>query len=108
MTPKQAALLGFARKASKLVSGEAAAEAVLKKGQARLVILADDISPNMYKRYSLWCQDEGVPLIMGDNKVSLGTALGLSPRSVIAITDENFARSILAAGGDGPEEIRIP
>ncbi len=99
MTPKQLALLGFARKAKKLVSGEAASEAVLKKGQASLVILAEDISPNLSKRYSLWCQDEGVPLILGDNKVSLGTALGLSPRSVIAVTDENFARSILSAGG---------
>ena len=100
MTPKQSALLGFARKAKKLVSGEAACEVVLKKGQARLVILAKDVSPNLHKRYSLWCQDEGVPLILAGDKVSLGTALGLSPRTVIALTDENFARSILAARGN--------
>jgi len=99
LNPKAAGLLGFARKAKKLVSGEAAAEVALKKGQARLLILAEDISPNLQKRYTLWCRDEGVPLLSGDTKLNLGLALGLSPRTVIVVTDENFAQSILRSGG---------
>lgn len=99
MNPKVAGLLGFARKGKKLVSGEAAAEAALKKGQAKLVILAEDISPNLQKRYTHWCRDEGVPLVSGETKLKLGLALGLSPRTVIVVTDENFAKSIIEAGG---------
>ena len=99
MDPKIAALLGFARKANKLVSGESAAVAILKKGQAGLVILAEDISPNLHKKYALWCADEGIPLISTGTKHDLGMNIGLSPRSVIVVTDDKFAQSILQTGG---------
>ncbi|HWJ03352.1 MAG TPA: L7Ae/L30e/S12e/Gadd45 family ribosomal protein [Verrucomicrobiae bacterium] len=99
MNDKVTALLGFASKAKKLVSGESAVDAILKKGQARLIILAEDVSPNFIRKYTLWCKDEDVPVLSFGTKISLGIAVGLSPRGVIAVTDENFAQGILNAGG---------
>ncbi len=88
-------LLGFAQKARKLVAGESAVEAMLKRGIVRLVILAEDL-PEKRKSYWLrWCNDLNVdhPLILG-TKEELGKALGLSPRSIIAITDTQMAQAI--------------
>ncbi len=99
MEQKVLVLLGFAQKAKKLVSGEAAAEALLKKSQARLVILANDISENLRKKYTLWAADQSVPVITAGPKQELGLAIGQSPRTVIVVTDNNFAQSILHAGG---------
>jgi ribosomal protein L7Ae-like RNA K-turn-binding protein len=99
MEQKVLALLGFAQKAKKLVSGESAAEALLKKNQAKLIVLADDISANVRKKYTLWAGDQNVPLITGGPKLQLGMAIGQSPRTVIVVTDNNFAQSILHAGG---------
>lgn len=99
MDPKVAGLLGFARKANKLVSGEAAAQVALKKGRAKLVIMAEDVSSNLHRRYSLWCIDIDVPIVTSGTKLLLGLALGQSPRSIVVITDDNFARSILRTGG---------
>ena len=99
MNSKVATLLGFASKAKKLVSGESAVEAILKKGQARLLVLAADISPNLHRKYALWAEDLSVPILCMGTKQELGIAMGMSPRSVIAVTDDNFAKSILDTGG---------
>lgn len=99
MHSKISALLGFASKAKKLVSGESAVEAILKKKQARLLILAEDVSDNVRTKYIHWCADENIPVLTQGTKRTLGVCIGLSPRSVIAITDEKFAQSILQVGG---------
>ncbi|QGG48219.1 L7Ae/L30e/S12e/Gadd45 family ribosomal protein [Heliorestis convoluta] len=88
------ALLGFARRAKQIASGETAVEANLKKGKVALLIMANDGSPHAIEKYNLWCQDLGIKTIQVGTKASLGIALGQSPRTIVAVLDEGFARAI--------------
>ncbi|MDA8443043.1 MAG: ribosomal L7Ae/L30e/S12e/Gadd45 family protein [Peptococcaceae bacterium] len=104
MQAKVAALLGFASKSKKLVSGESAAEAMLKKGKAKLVILAADLAVNSQVKYRQWCTDLGVPVLIMGTKQVLGISIGLSPRSIVVVTDGKFAQSILQVEGSLAKE----
>ncbi|MBZ4654475.1 MAG: ribosomal protein L7Ae/L30e/S12e/Gadd45 [Peptococcaceae bacterium] len=91
-------LLGFAKKAGKLVSGESAVEAMLKRGIVTLVILAEDLPE---KRKSYWlrrCDHLNVDSLTLGTKDELGRALGLSPRSILAVTDTQMAQAIKLKG----------
>ncbi|MDD2420756.1 MAG: ribosomal L7Ae/L30e/S12e/Gadd45 family protein [Heliobacteriaceae bacterium] len=94
MLTKIHALLGLARRAGKLVSGESAVEANLRNGKTKLLILAEDLSPLAAQKYQLWGRDLGIPVLTFGEKASLGLAVGQSPRALVAILDEGFARAI--------------
>ncbi|WP_227766600.1 L7Ae/L30e/S12e/Gadd45 family ribosomal protein [Zhaonella formicivorans] len=87
------ALLGFAQKAGKLVSGDNTCRAKFKK--IHLIVLASDCSPATNEYYRALCHREKKPILTMGNRVELGTAIGKSPRTVLGITDVNFARQIL-------------
>lgn len=89
-------LLGIARRAGKITSGESQVEAMLKKGKGSLLILAED-APGTHKKYSKWAEDLGLPVLIAGTKAELGIAIGLSPRSTILIMDDGFAKAILKA-----------
>lgn len=95
LNPDTLTLLGFAQKSNKLVSGDSAVEALLKKHKIKLLILAADLSTNRQKHYINWSNDIKIPCLIGGNKVELGIALGVSPRAVIGIIDEQMANAIL-------------
>ncbi|HWQ70823.1 MAG TPA: L7Ae/L30e/S12e/Gadd45 family ribosomal protein [Desulfitobacteriaceae bacterium] len=90
--------LGMARRAGKIISGESQVEAMLKKNKGQLLILAED-APNVQKKYEQWAHDLKIPIIVFGTKNELGIALGLSPRSVILVMDDGFAKAILKARG---------
>ena len=96
-------LAGLARRAGKAVSGEFSAEEALKKGKARLVILAEDASENTKKKFADRCAYRRTELISYGSKASLGQALGQEERAVLAITDEGFAAAVLKAFHDNKE-----
>ena len=76
-------MLGLATKAGKVVSGEFATDKSVKGGKAWLVIVSEDASDNTRKMFSNMCEF-----------YELGHAIGKAMRSSLAITDENFAKSI--------------
>jgi ribosomal protein L7Ae-like RNA K-turn-binding protein len=88
----------MARRAGKIVSGESQVEAILKKNKGQLLILAED-APSVQKKYRQWAGDLKIPIIIFGTKQELGIALGLSPRSVILVMDDGFAKAILKARG---------
>jgi len=92
---KVAAYLGFAQRAKKLVSGDSAAEAILNQGRARLIIIAEDASPRTRKNFCFRAGEEGIPVLVLGTKAVLGSIIGRSPRSVLVVTDQHFADSIL-------------
>ena len=65
---KVLSLLGLAKKAGKLKSGEYCVETEIKKGRAKLVIVALDASENTKKSYSDMCNYKKVPIIFYENK----------------------------------------
>ena len=87
-------LIGLARRAGRLSAGETAAMADVKAGKAYLVIVAGDASANTAKLFKDKCAYRSVPLIRFGEKEELGKATGKAAISVIALTDEGFAKSI--------------
>ena len=86
--------LGLATKAGKLVSGEFMTEKSVKEGKAKVVIVAGDASDNTKKMFYNMCKFYEVPLYFYGTKDELGHAIGKAMRSSLAITDENFAKSV--------------
>lgn len=103
MSQKGYDFLGLAQRAGQLQSGDAAVEAIIKKGKAKLVILAVDASDRTKEHFKNLAQYKKVPWVEGGHKMSIGIALGKSPRSVVVITEDGFSRSLvrLFSGDEG-------
>ena len=88
-------MLGLAMKAGKVVSGEFATDKSVKSNKAWLVIVSEDASDNTKKMFSNMCEFYKVPRYFYGTKEKLGHTIGKAMRSSLAITDENFAKSIM-------------
>ena len=84
-------LLGFAQKAGCLFGGSDVVAQAVSRGQARLVLLAWDLSDNSYRRF--W--QRKMQVWRFGTKQQLGQAVGKPPRGIWALQDENFCRGIL-------------
>lgn len=96
MTDRILSMIGLARKAGKLVSGEYLCEDAVRKGKACLVILASDAAKNSSKNLTDSTNYYKVPLAVYGTKESLGKAIGCEMRAAVAITDPGFAQKILS------------
>lgn len=94
-------VLGFARAAGKIASGDGAAERALRQGRAALVVLAADAGGATVRRFRHLCALHGVPYIQWGRKTELGRWLGERPRAVLAVCDAHFARLLTKALGGG-------
>ncbi|NLK50905.1 MAG: hypothetical protein GX295_00445 [Syntrophomonadaceae bacterium] len=92
---KWRALLGFGFRSGKVITGTEATRSLLKKGQARLVWLAENASPRTQREFTQVCEENGVDWIVFSKKEILGLCTGQSPRAVLAIIDHQLARAIL-------------
>ena len=96
-------LVGIARRAGNLFPGENQVTNAMKHQLVRLIILAADAGPSLYRKYHLWAQDLSVPIVQIGTKVELGHAIGMGPHAVVAISDAALAEKILeqvkSAGG---------
>lgn len=97
------ALLGLAQRAGAVVKGTEATRSALRRGEARLVLLAEDGSGTQREKVVPLAEARGVPWrILGD-QASLGRAVGSGPLSSVAVTRSGFARKIETMFGDGLE-----
>ena len=87
-------LLGLARRAGKLQSGEFSVENAVRDGSAELVIIAEDASKNTEKLFFDKCSYYHVPVRSFGTKDTLGAALGKELRASIAVNDKGFAASL--------------
>ncbi len=90
-------LIGLARKAGLVDSGDAAVRRSIGRGRARLVILAGDAARGTREVFGRLARDAGIPLVLYGTRESLGMILGKPIRSVVAVADDNFARGIVKA-----------
>lgn len=87
-------LLGLCRRAGKLTIGCEAVKGSVLKGEARLVILAEDISKHTQQDVLFHAKQAGTPFVQaGCGKDALGAALG-KYASVIAVNDTGFAKKL--------------
>lgn len=91
---KVLSMLGLAKRAGKVVSGEFSVEKAVRSGKAYLVIVAEDSSANTRKNFTNMCTYYKLPLIFIGTKEILGHAIGCESRASVAVTDSGFARSI--------------
>jgi len=92
---KLLALLGFARKAGKLVSGDETCEINLKRKKVRLILLASDASEKTRERWQRLSVSHKVPCHEILSKEELSMAIGQGNRSVVAVTDAGFAGQMI-------------
>lgn len=87
-------LLGLARRAGKIVSGEAFVLAQLKSHKIKLIFLASDTAKKTATKIKTKCCFYQVEVVDLFDRQQLSAATNLA-RSVIGITDEGFAKKIL-------------
>lgn len=94
MTDKALSMIGLATKAGKIVSGEFAVTAAVRKHQAYLVVVALDASDNTRKSYNDMCTYHHIPLRFYGTLEDLGLYTGKGFRASLAVMDEGFADTI--------------
>ena len=87
-------LLGLCKRAGKLAAGEVAAEQAVRGKKAYLLILAEDASKNTKKKFNNSAAYYELALAEIGTKEELGRAIGADMRSIIAITEEGFAKKL--------------
>lgn len=92
---KVLSMVGLAKKAGKVVSGEFSTEKAVKENKAQLVIVATDSSDNTKKMFSNMCDYYQVPLFFYSDKETLGHAIGNEFRASLAVIDTGFANTII-------------
>jgi len=96
---KALSFLGLARRAGKIASGEFQTEEAVKKGKARLVIVASDASDNTKKKFRNMCTWHHVQMFCFSDRTTLGSCIGCGDRSSIAILDDGFSEAVEKALG---------
>lgn len=95
MNNKFYSILGLAQKARGIVSGEDMCSKTIASNKALFVIIASDASDNTKKKFVNMCKYRNVNYKFYGDKESLGKALGKIQRSVIAVIDVNFKKSLI-------------
>lgn len=87
-------LLGLAQRAQLLVSGNFPVEEALKAGQVKAIIITTDASTKTAERFEKISAEKSLPLIRALTKETLGQCLGKDSRTVAAVLDAGFLKSI--------------
>ncbi len=86
-------LLGLAQRAGRLISGEELVVDAIRKGQAKLVFLAQDAGPNLIKKITDKSKTYQVEVVTAFSTLELSIAVGKS-RKVLAVTDAGFTKKM--------------
>jgi len=85
-------MLGLTLRAGKLVCGEQAVHELCSTGRARCIFLANDAGDNTVKKVERYAESSSLPiLILSEDKMILGRALGRKTCAVCAISDIGMA-----------------
>lgn len=87
-------LIGLAMRAGKVVSGDENVFKSIQKGQAKLVVIAEDAAENTKKKFSDKCQYYKAPYLCFGTMAELGNSIGKHERAVLAISDNGFVKGL--------------
>ena len=87
-------LLGLAKRAGMICSGESRCKDSVRFGSAYLVIIATDTGVNTRKSITDSCKFYEVPYYEIGTMVDNGHAIGNEFNAVMSVTDQGFAKSI--------------
>lgn len=98
-TDKTRAMLGLCMRSGNCVSGDMQVESAIRKNTARLVFVSCEASENTIRKYTHLCDIKHILVVNGPDKESLGSAIGKGSRTLVAITDTHWARTMLDTMG---------
>lgn len=95
-------LLGLAAKAGAVRSGAYGVEESLKKGKARLCVLAEDAAVKTKESVTALCGRQKIPLYEIADMESLGHTIGKDARAALTVEEKGLAEAIgaLLEGGN--------
>ena len=87
----------LARNTGKIRKGANEATKAIEKGDAKLVVYAEDVSPKeVIMHLPLLCKEKNVPCVAVSKREDLGAAAGLAlATAAVAIVKEGDAKSII-------------
>ena len=91
---KALALLGIAQRAGAIVKGTDAARRALRKGDVRLLVLAEDGSKTQLGKVLPLARAREVPWRTLGDRGELGAAVGSGPLTVVGVTGPSFAKQL--------------
>ncbi|MGL5694501.1 MAG: L7Ae/L30e/S12e/Gadd45 family ribosomal protein [Peptostreptococcaceae bacterium] len=86
--------LGLATRAGKIVSGDDSTLLELKRGNVKLVLVAEDASQNTKKLFKDKSSYRNIPYVYFSTKLQMGLSIGKAPRAVIGVKDQGFAKKL--------------
>lgn len=86
--------LGLAQRAGKVVSGDFALVGKLRKGEGKLLIVAEDCGRNNREKYIHLAEREGLKWIEFGTRDGLGQAIGKEHRAALLLMDAGFAEGV--------------
>lgn len=89
-----AGYIGIAQRAGKIAAGDMLAKEALQRKKARLLVLAEDISPQVREEL-LALAGEQMPVLSWPDKYDLGRLVGKSRRGALAVLDMGLAKAML-------------
>lgn len=97
MADKALEIVEIARNSGKLKKGMNEATKVAERGQAKLILIANDVSPpEIAMHLPVLCNEKKIHFIKINTKKELGNAAGLDvPTAAIAVIDEGTAKNQL-------------
>lgn len=103
MSEKAYEIIELAKRSGKIKKGTNEVTKALERGKAKLVVVAEDVSPKEITMHlPLLAKEKGVPCITVPSKVELGVAAGMPIAAVaVAVTEEGEAKAQLKALSKG-------
>ena len=88
-------LLGLARRAGAVAPGTDATRRAIRRGEARLVLMAGDASRVQLDKIRKELSNRPIPQVILGDRATLGAAIGKAPVAALAVTDESLATRML-------------
>jgi len=98
-TDRALSMLGLCMRSGNCVSGETPVASAIRKNKAKLLILSHEASENTLKKYTHLCDKKHILIVNGPDKDTLGGAIGKGSRTLVAITDTHWAKTMLDTMG---------
>ncbi|BEP29331.1 L7Ae/L30e/S12e/Gadd45 family ribosomal protein [Helicovermis profundi] len=95
MKNKFLAMLGFAQKSGNVINGDELVEKALYRGKISLVIISEDASKAIIKKYSFKCNELGIRCIISFDREILSGAIGKNNRTLYGIKNKKFSRELI-------------
>ena len=96
--------IGLCRKAGKITFGTTMVEDSIKSHKTKLVIMAADSSEKSKKNMNLICDNYNIPFYEYSTIEDISKYIGERNKSVIGITDINFAKELIKRLEEGGED----